>query len=206
MRHLHLKFAIPVSLLVVSALSLPAAAVTRTWPGIAPCNTTLQACIDGAINGDRIEIATETPINESPNFFQRSLELVAANGFRPRLADNHNIFVSSAPISGDQTVLIDGIRVRNGYVTANYLGVGIGNYTIRNMVLEAGATGAGGYIASSVARNTLNLTLYNNDVRCSPNITQNSSVRMDSAAATTLNANVFNNKVTCSTQDGVPRQ
>ena len=38
----------------------PAAADVRTFPGAAPCNGTLQGCIDGADPGDVIEIATNT--------------------------------------------------------------------------------------------------------------------------------------------------
>jgi hypothetical protein len=56
---------------------LPASAIatTRTWPGAAPCATTLQACVDGATNGDRIEIATNTPIAEDISLYNRSLTL-----------------------------------------------------------------------------------------------------------------------------------
>ena len=39
-------------------------AATRAYPGPAPCDTTLQKCIDDAQSGDRIEIATATPIVE----------------------------------------------------------------------------------------------------------------------------------------------
>lgn len=203
MRSFEPSFPTAVLLLCLSSISLPAMAVTRTWPGAAPCNTTLQACINGAIDGDRIEIATDTPISESPAFNTRSLELVAANGYRPRLSDNNNLSISSASTSANQTVLIDGIRLRNGYIVATYTGTGTGNYTIRNMQLEAGASGSGGFINSSVYNGTLNLALYNNDVHCSPGITRPEVVGIFSGGGTTLNANVYDNKVACSTQDGV---
>jgi len=41
--------------------------VTRPYPGLAPCNTTLQACIDGSANGDSINIA--------PGFYNTSVTL-----------------------------------------------------------------------------------------------------------------------------------
>ena len=39
-----------------------ASAGVLTYPGIAPCDTTLQACITGASSGDIIEIATNDRI------------------------------------------------------------------------------------------------------------------------------------------------
>lgn len=209
MHTLNPRFPASLLLLGLSVVSLPVMAVTRTWPGAAPCNTTLQACIAGTLSGDRIEIATDTPINESPNLFERDIELVAANGYRPQLSDGRNLFISSSQFKGNQTVLVSGIHLRNGYVSANYLGYATANYTIQNMTLEASPGNLGGRISSSIIRNstaartTLNLTLYNNDVHCGAAIAESSVVSMTSAASTTLNANVYNNKVTCSTQDGV---
>ena len=49
-------------LLVVFATAAPAA--TLTYPGAAPCNTTLQACVTGAASGDTIEIAQDALIAE----------------------------------------------------------------------------------------------------------------------------------------------
>ena len=68
-----------------------ASAVTRTWPGAAPCNGTLQACVNAAANGDRIEIATAGPIDEFLTLANRSLSLVAAAGFHPALAAGRGI-------------------------------------------------------------------------------------------------------------------
>jgi hypothetical protein len=54
------------SVISLSAASLladhgkEAFAVTRTFPGPAPCDTTLQVCIDGSANGDVIVIAAGT--------------------------------------------------------------------------------------------------------------------------------------------------
>ena len=51
-------------LLAAAALALPVAAQT-TYPGAAPCDTTLQACINAASSGDIIQIATNAPIDET---------------------------------------------------------------------------------------------------------------------------------------------
>jgi hypothetical protein len=54
-------------------------AATRTYPGPAPCDTTLAACVQGADAGDRIEIVTATPIDEDITL-ERGLTLTAAAG------------------------------------------------------------------------------------------------------------------------------
>ncbi|MDF2697215.1 MAG: hypothetical protein K0S65_5598, partial [Labilithrix sp.] len=60
-----------------------AAAATLTFPSAAaPCNGTLQACIDGAASGDRIEIASANRIDESITN-TRSLTLTGAPGIVP---------------------------------------------------------------------------------------------------------------------------
>ena len=55
-----------------------------TFPGAAPCDTTLQACVTAAAGGDTIELATNTLINEDVNI-DKSLILQAAAGFAPQL-------------------------------------------------------------------------------------------------------------------------
>src|SRR5262245_16232092 len=76
-------------LAAIAALAGPATVakadlpILRIWPGGEfPCNTTLQACVDGAGPGDGIRIATDGPINESISF-QKCLTLKAAPGFHP---------------------------------------------------------------------------------------------------------------------------
>ena len=78
-----LRSAVTVMLLCMPALAL---AVTRTWPGAVPCNGTLQACLGTAADSDRIEIASDGPIDESLTLTNRSLSLVAAAGFHPAFA------------------------------------------------------------------------------------------------------------------------
>ena len=59
-----------------------AAAGTLTYPGAAPCNTTLQACVQGAARGDRIEIATAVAIDETISI-RKSVTLTGASGVTP---------------------------------------------------------------------------------------------------------------------------
>lgn len=73
------------TLLIATALAPGAAwAATLTFPGAAPCDTTLQACITGAVSGDVIEIATNSPIDENLTI-NKSLTLRPAAGFTPTI-------------------------------------------------------------------------------------------------------------------------
>ncbi|HVT32111.1 MAG TPA: hypothetical protein VHE32_05670, partial [Rhodanobacteraceae bacterium] len=71
--------------LAVAAIvaAMPVAASALTWPGPAPCNTTLQDCIESAADGDTLEVATDGPIAESVEIFAKSLTLRPAAGFTP---------------------------------------------------------------------------------------------------------------------------
>ncbi|MBI5612225.1 MAG: hypothetical protein HY942_04020 [Gammaproteobacteria bacterium] len=120
------------SLLAVTAVS----AATLTYPGAAPCNTTLQACIDAAASGDIVEIATNTPIAESPSIDSKSLTLRAAAGFTPALtAYNYVLAVTSG--SAAHTFTIQGITLTVGFIGIGQGGTGPMTANVwNNTVLE----------------------------------------------------------------------
>src|SRR5262245_38591226 len=74
------------------ATSVPVHATTRTWPGTAPCDTTLQACINASVANDTVEVASNGVIDESPSF-TFPLTLRNANGYAPQLAADRVIGV-----------------------------------------------------------------------------------------------------------------
>lgn len=120
------------------AATAPAAATTRAWPGSAPCATTLQACIAGADAGDVVEIASNGPITESLEIFGKSLTLRAASGFLPVLqggpfSDVIDAFGANSPV----TIVIEGVTVRDGSITAYQGGSGAFDVTIRANTIEA---------------------------------------------------------------------
>lgn len=85
---------------IVAAASTSEAAI-RTWPGSAPCNGSLSACIDGASSGDVIEIASNTVdqnINASP--VNKSLLLRPAAGFHPVFAAGRDVFMAPSGNAG----------------------------------------------------------------------------------------------------------
>ncbi len=158
---------LPCSLLF-SALLLasPAHADTRIWPGIAPCATTLQACIDGSANGDRIEVVSSNPINEDITLANRSLQLV---GDTP-LGQARFAPVRSMAITGNTnglSVLVSGFRFTDATVLAQWNGTGTGNIELRNLSLENASAG-GSHITVYALAGTLNATLYNNQIRSTP--------------------------------------
>ena len=90
-----------------------AGGVASVWPGAAPCNTTLQACVDATPEGGTVSIATDTPIAENINLYNRSISLVAAAGRKPNFASGNWISVTAAPIHGNQDVTLRGLRLTN---------------------------------------------------------------------------------------------
>jgi hypothetical protein len=110
-------------------------AAILTYPGPAPCDTTLQSCIDSAGGGDVVEIATSSPIDESPEL-KTSLVLRAAAGFSPLLkASNYILATSTGTTDNDFT--IQGIIIENGIILVTHSSTGRLNASIiGNTILE----------------------------------------------------------------------
>jgi hypothetical protein len=122
------------------AVAMPAAASALTWPGPAPCNTTLQDCIESAADGDILEVATDGPIAESVEIFAKSLTLRPAAGFTPVFEgmpslDAIEAFGADTPV----TVRIEGMTVRGGLIRVYQGGSGLFQAIIDSNVIEADA-------------------------------------------------------------------
>ncbi|MBW1933665.1 MAG: hypothetical protein JRI56_11845 [Deltaproteobacteria bacterium] len=98
-------------------VSSVAYAAPYVWPGAAPCNTTLQNCIDNAGSGDTVEIATNT-VDESITF-DKSLTLRPAAGYSPRFINIQNIVASSTG-STDNSITIQGIVMETGVIIVTH--------------------------------------------------------------------------------------
>jgi hypothetical protein len=77
-------------LLFVGLAFLPAPAARAfptiwEWPGAAPCDTTLQACVDNASSGDEVLIDESGFINEQVKVNDKSLTIQPETGFTPQL-------------------------------------------------------------------------------------------------------------------------
>src|SRR5690606_29881401 len=67
-----------------------AGAVTRAWPGVAPCAGSLQACIDASGATDVVEITTNATIDETLTI-NKPMVVRAAAGYAPRLAADRGV-------------------------------------------------------------------------------------------------------------------
>ncbi len=109
---------LPSLALVFACCATDALAATFTYPGAAPCNTTLQACATGVPAGSVVEIATNTPIVENLTVAQ-SLTLTAAAGFTPVLTGFEFFQGGASPTS----YTISNLTV-NGTISTRQLGAG----------------------------------------------------------------------------------
>ncbi len=105
--------------LVLLCAAAAASAATLTYPGAAPCNTTLQACVTGASPGDTVQIATNTPITENITALQ-PLTLTAAAGFTPVLNGSAQLQGNGASPTSST---ISNLTV-NGTISAKQIGTG----------------------------------------------------------------------------------
>ncbi|MFT3777499.1 MAG: choice-of-anchor Q domain-containing protein [Ottowia sp.] len=105
---------IPMRLRALSALlglgaALNAQADIYTYPATdAPCNTTLQACVNGVNAADSIELHTDNHINEDV-VIAKDLELRAAPGRRPSVRT-----VTARASTDSAQVRVDGLTSFNG--------------------------------------------------------------------------------------------
>lgn len=171
-----------------------AEAATRTWPGAAACAVGLQACVDAAADGDRIEIATDEPITETIAMHNRRLTLTAADGYEPRFV-GAGVLANDSGGSGDIELRLSRIRFDNGWVTATYSGPGTATFDVRELEISRapGATGNG--IQIIAYGGTVEATLYDNRVSGRPLSLNDGLIRL-AADGGTLNAAAYYNHVT----------
>lgn len=84
------------------------------FPGQAPCDTTLQACIDAAAPGDIVEIVTNGPIDESPSI-TGSLTLRAGQSFSPVFSAPNTVTATSTGAE-HETLTIEGLTLETGRI------------------------------------------------------------------------------------------
>ena len=141
------RFTIPLFFLIL--IGAPAGGVT--WPtGAAPCNdiNDLQACFDGVVSGDIIEveanaIPSQGGVSMSP---AKSFTLRPAAGFLPVFADFTSIFAAGS--DADITVVIEGLTFVRGGLAASQGGEGIFDVTFRDNVIQQAFNDVSGRSAS----------------------------------------------------------
>lgn len=148
-------------LVLLSCLSvLPAATSAATWPGPAPCDGSLQACIDAQPAGGEVVINADGPIDEAISF-GKSLTLRGASGRLPRFAPGRGIAVQfSGSASGD--VAIERLALRDARLDLSHFGSGGADFRIADLQIDSSnastAAGIGVYLLQDgVAARSLSL-------------------------------------------------
>ncbi|MEO6062885.1 MAG: hypothetical protein ABIQ99_13185 [Thermoflexales bacterium] len=108
---------------LVLAPAAPAAPVTRNYPGGAPCNSTLQACISGSADGDTVVIAANTYLTASLSI-TRAVNLVGGGPLPSS--------VKLRPTSG-RMLTYSGVALTATYVLSNVM--------VENAVNSSGSGG-----------------------------------------------------------------
>jgi hypothetical protein len=152
-------------LVVLGGYADAVSALSRIWPSAtAPCNTTLQACVNGSGVADRVEVASNAVIAESINL-SKPFELVAARGYRPIIAAGQTIsgVVNAA---GTWAWRVEGFELEQGLILLQINGGATANVFIRNnRVLQAMAPNAEIIlIRSGAITTTLNYDISENDL------------------------------------------
>jgi len=147
------------------------AATTRTWPGVAPCGTTLQACIDASASGDTVQVQSNATIDESLSV-NKPFSLVAAIGYRPVLAAGRDISASPNPGAVDWSLLIDGFTLLQGSVAVRAVS-GNGNVTLRRLdvtAIDGSFTGSNAIGIENFSAGSLTYAVERNRVRVNDSI------------------------------------
>lgn len=168
--------------LLLGLLAWPAAAqVTRTWPGAAPCNTTLQACINGSAAGDIVLIATNAEIDENISL-NKSLHLRAAPNRVARFAQGRRIEGTLLAGSGPVQWTVEGLHLRQGSIYLRYAGAAGGSMRVLNShLVDSVSNVEGALVLLNAGTGVLDVEVSNNRVE----IEGGNGVFLSSAGQTT---------------------
>ena len=152
----------------LAATSPVSAGVSATWPGAAPCNASLQACIDGTPGEAVITITAALPIDENIAFTNRNLTLRPSPGSKPTFAAGRSVSANFTSPAAGSGVALEGIALVDGSFLVNCNGTGSASARIEG-VSVTGTVGASASItAEATSGCALNVAISNNDVRGGP--------------------------------------
>lgn len=183
------------ALLLLTAGSAHAA----IWPSAAPCNGTLQACITATAAGDSVVVRSSALIDEEL-VIPKSLSLLAAPGYRPRLANSRSI-AASAPAGGSYFFELRGFGLTRGRVTVNASGATDVDITLERVDVDAGLFAAAIEIVGGTG--LLSLDVHNCTVVKPTNIAETSqSAILIAALGSSARLRLFHNRVTLDDSTG----
>jgi hypothetical protein len=178
----------------VAAASL-ASATTLTWPGSPGCTGTLQTCIEASGAGDTIEIATDTPVDESLALGDRSLALTSAPYHHASLAMGRSIDGTTSSSAGAVAVSISKLRLHDGRIGLWYNGTATATYDLRELDIAQSIGGATANIRVAASSGTVNATVYHNHIRATPASLNGGLIELATTAATMNAYAAFNTLV-----------
>ncbi len=154
---------------LVAPLAPEATAVTRTYPGSIPCNTTLQACVSGSSHGDTVNLAAGAYTTNTLVITQ-AITLQGAGAAATSLQPSSGRVISIST-SLTRTVVISGLRIMNGLLASGFPGgagilsgpnaLHLANAELMSNTITVAFVNGGGLLANGAAIIT-NTTFANN--------------------------------------------
>jgi hypothetical protein len=169
MRTEHLSNAfsrLAITVLLVSAAT-SAHAATLNWPGPAPCNGTLQACVNAAANGDTIELVGSSPITQIVNITNKSLTLRGRSNTGSTFQGFVQLEISTTG-SASPTVVVEGLVFTNGGIVVTHQSSAPATVQIRR-VRASRNWNFPPLVLSAIGAGQLNAVVENNDLDVAPN-------------------------------------
>jgi hypothetical protein len=131
------------------------------WPNaIAPCNGSLQACVDAQPAGFTVMVAQDNPTNidvDSTLQLPRTIRLIAAAGYHPVFPAGVSI---GAQLSDGMSIEIEGIGLRNQKILAFMQTGGTGSVVLRDIDI-VDRDGQGGFSFLQLGNGTLDVRVEN---------------------------------------------
>lgn len=176
------------------AASAGAPAATLEWPGAAPCNGTLQACVDAAANGDTVLVVAETTISGGVSLLNKSLELRAAPGLRPAFAAGTSVSAAGSG-AGPMTVTVQGFALFDARIDLSWSGTGAATFGVYdNRITASSASVQAGVRVRNFSGGTSSVQVENNRITAGiPFI--NASLLQVSAAGGSVTGKILHNRI-----------
>ena len=175
------------------------------WPASAPCDATLQACIDAANANDVVYVQTSATINPGPYLYvTKPMSLLAKAGFRPVLAAGSTISAHYTPAAGTNwSLAIEGFTLLDGMVIVQ-ANEGNATVTLRDLditTLNAVSTFTSGIGLRNSGTGTLNFEVADNRIHIAiNNVSEPPGTYVDSASG--FSGSIHDNRITSSGTQG----
>ena len=138
-----------------------AEALTRTWPSTAPCNGTLQACVDASAANDTVQVA-QNAVDETI-LLNKPFTLRPARGYRPVFAAGR-VIAGTVDAPGSWLWQVEDMTLQQGFISLNITGGSMATVRITGNRVLGELSGAAqiSLHKNAAATTTMNYTLSRN--------------------------------------------